>query len=105
MVRSVIDPGAAMLVLPQAVVKRLGLRAGGTAEVRYADGQRAKRCEAKGACITILGRDDTFTAVVEPKRSTALVGAIVLEALDLLVDCKNQCVIPRDPSGPIYEIE
>jgi hypothetical protein len=30
---------------------------------------------------------------------------IVLEALDLLVDCRNQQVVPRDPSGPIYEIE
>jgi len=105
MVPSVVDPGAAMLVLPQAVVKRLGLRLGGTAKVRYADGRRAQRREAKGAFIKLLGRDDTFTAVVEPKRTTALVGAIVLEALDLLVDCKNQRVIPRDPRSPIYEIE
>lgn len=29
----------------------------------------------------------------------------VLEALDLLVDCKHQRLVPRDPSGPIYEIE
>jgi predicted aspartyl protease len=102
---SVVDPGAAMLVLPQAVVKRLGFRLGGTAKVRDADGRQAQRREAKGVFLQILGRDDTFTAVVEPKRTTALVGAIVLEALDLLVDCKNQCVVPRDPSGPMYEIE
>ena len=102
---SIIDPGAAMLVLPQAVVKRLGLRLGGTAKVRYADGRRAQRREAKGVFVKLLGRDDTFTAIVEPKRTTALVGAIALEALDLLVDCKDQRVIPRDPSGPVYEIE
>jgi len=35
----------------------------------------------------------------------ALIGAIVLEDLDLLVDCQNQRVVPRDPSGAIYEIE
>lgn len=35
----------------------------------------------------------------------AMIGAIVLEALDLLVDCKNQRVVPRDPRSPIYEIE
>jgi hypothetical protein len=29
----------------------------------------------------------------------------VLEALDLLVDCQHNRVVPRDPSGPIYEIE
>jgi hypothetical protein len=31
--------------------------------------------------------------------------AIVLEALELLADCKEQCLVPRDPSGPLYEIE
>jgi len=50
-------------------------------------------------------RHDTFTAIVEPKRTTALVGAIVLKALYVLVDCQRQRLIPRDPSGPIYEIE
>ena len=34
-----------------------------------------------------------------------LIGAMVLEGLDLLVDCQRQRLIPRDPSGPIYEIE
>jgi hypothetical protein len=52
-----------------------------------------------------LGRDDTFSAVVEPNRKEALIGAIVLEALDLLVDSKNQRLVPRDASGPVYEIE
>jgi hypothetical protein len=39
------------------------------------------------------------------RRETALVGAIVLEDLDLLVDCVDQRLVPRDPSGPTYEIE
>jgi predicted aspartyl protease len=101
----VVDSGAAMLVLPQAVVKRLGLRLGKKVEVRYADGRRTQRREAKGVALTLLGRDDTFTAIIEPKRQNALIGAIVLEALDLLLDCKTHQVVPRDPSGPIYEIE
>src|SRR5262249_43462165 len=101
----IVDSGAAMLVLPESIVKELGLELGAKAKVRYADGRRAQRREAKGASIKLLGREDTFTALVEPKRETALVGAIVLEALDLLVDCKEQRLIPRDPSGPVYEIE
>jgi hypothetical protein len=52
-----------------------------------------------------LGGRGTFTTVVEPKRKTALVGAIVLEDLDLLVDCQRQRVVPRDPRGAVYEIE
>jgi hypothetical protein len=94
-----------MLVLPPGVVNQLGLRAGDKINVRYADGRRARRRRAEGAYVELLGRHDTFTAIVEPKRTTALVGAIVLEALDLLVDCQRQRLIPRDPSGPIYEIE
>ena len=46
-----------------------------------------------------------IAAIVEPKRTEALIGAIVLEALDLLVDCSREQLIPRDPSGPLYEIE
>ena len=62
------------------------------------------------SCLTpflvgLLGCHDTFSAVVVPKRRTALIRAIVLENLDLLVDCQRQRLIPRDPSGPIYEIE
>lgn len=37
-------------------------------QVRYADGRRANRREAKGASIKLAGREDTFTAVIEPKR-------------------------------------
>jgi len=36
---------------------------------------------------------------------TALLGAIVLEDLDLLVDCSTQKLVPRDPRGALYEIE
>ena len=104
-VRGVVDSGAAMLVLPQAVVKQLGLPPGDKLTVRYADGRTAQRRRAEGAYVELLGRHDTFTAIVEPKRETALIGAIVLEALDLLVDCQQQRVVPRDPRGAVYEIE
>ncbi len=60
---------------------------------------------AEGAYVQLLGRHGTFGAIVEPKRTTALIGAIVLEDLDLLVDCTAQRVIPRDPSGETFDIE
>jgi hypothetical protein len=104
-IRDVADSGAAKLVLPEAVVRRLGLPLGDPIKVRYADGRRGRRREAKGVFVQLLGRDGIFTAISEPKRETALLGAIVLEDLDLLMDCVNQQVIPRDSSGPIYEIE
>jgi predicted aspartyl protease len=104
-IRGVVDSGATKLVLPQAVVKRLGLPLGDKIKVRYADGRKVQREGAEGVYVQLLGRHGTFTAIVEPRRKTALVGAIVLEDLDLLVDCTAQRVVPRDPRGAIYEIE
>lgn len=101
----IVDSGATRLVLPEDVVKRLGLPLGDSVQVRYADGRQAKRKGAEGVYVQLLGRHGTFSAIVEPKRKTALIGAIVLEDLDLLVDCSAQRVIPRDPRGATFEIE
>jgi hypothetical protein len=104
-IAGVVDSGAARLVLPAKLVKELGLPAGKKVKVRYADGRTAERNTAIGVQVSIHGRSGTFTAVVEPKRQTALVGAIVLEDLDLLVDCTHERVVPRDPRMVVSEIE
>lgn len=104
-INGVVDSGATKLVLPQAVAKQLGLRLTDKIKVRYADGRVAERREAEGVSLELVGRHGIFSAIVEPRRTTALVGAIVLEDLDLLVDCVAQRVVPRDPRGAIYEIE
>lgn len=104
-IRGVVDSGAAKFVLPKSVADQLGLPRGQKVKVRYADGRTATRETASGAHVTLLGREGDFTAVLEPKRTEALIGAIVLEDLDLLIDCQNECVVPRDPRGAVYEIE
>jgi predicted aspartyl protease len=104
-VKGVVDSGAAHLVLPSTIVKQLGLPVTGKAKVQYADGRKAVRNIAEGARLKLLGRDDTFKVIVEPKRQTALIGAIVLEHLDLLVDCTHQRLVPRDPRYQIVEID
>jgi hypothetical protein len=73
-------------------------------KVRYADGRRALRTEVGAVHLSLQGRDDVFSAIVEPKRDTALIGAIVLEALDFLVDCGKQRLVPRDPDYILAEI-
>jgi hypothetical protein len=42
---------------------------------------------------------------VEPGRTDALIGAIVLEQLDFLPDCTHGELVPRDPNTIIAEIE
>jgi clan AA aspartic protease len=101
----VVDSGAADLVLPPEVVAQLGLKPVGQATVRYADQRRAKRQVVEEVRVDMLGRHGSFQALVEPARDTALIGAIVLEALDLVVDCKRQKLRPRDPKGIVAEIE
>jgi predicted aspartyl protease len=104
-IHGLVHSGATRLVLPEAVVKRLGLPLSTAVNVHYANGRRAKRRAVKGVFVRLLGRDSTFTAICEPKRETALIGAIVLEDLDLLIDCAAQQVVPRDPRGETFEIE
>ncbi len=105
-IQGVVDSGASRLVLPQALAKSLGLpvRKSKT-RVRYADGRKALRSEVDDVRIFLQGRDATFTAMVEPKRDTALIGAIVLEELDFLVDCKKMRLVPRDPDYIVSELE
>ncbi len=70
-----------------------------------ADGRTRTRDTVADVEIEIQGRKGTFTAIVEPSRSEALIGAIVLEDLDFLVDCLHQRLVPRDPRFVISEIE
>jgi len=101
----VVDSGATSLVLPENTAKELGLPRGGSFKVRYADQRQAKRDKVKDVWLRLLGRDGVFTAMVEPKRRDALIGAIVLEELDLVVDCRSQKLYPRDPKQIVVEIE
>jgi len=101
----VVDSGAARLVLPQRVADELDLRVEGRTTVRYADHRREKRPLVGNVWLELLGRHGVFSAVIEPERNDALLGAIVLEELDLLVDCATQSLYPREPDSIVTEIE
>ena len=103
--RGIVDSGAARLVLPEKTVQQLGLPTAGEVTVRYADQRTAKRQQVRDAWLEYAGRGGDFSAVVEPKRTDALIGAIVLEELDLIVDCATQSLRPCDPDTIISEIE
>ena len=104
-VSGVVDSGAARLVLPKHVADQLQLTVDGEVTVRYADHREEKRPRVSGVWLELNGRNGLFSAVVEPGRSDALIGAIVLEELDLLVDCTTQSLYPRDPNTIVAEIE
>lgn len=100
-----VDTGANHLVLPAQIGKQLGVPTTGKVGVRYADQRRRSRTMVENVRVDLLGRHGNFRAILEPKRTDALIGAIVLEDLDLLVDCITQTLQPRDPTQMITEIE
>jgi clan AA aspartic protease len=102
---SIVDTGAAMCVISQDMADRLGLPFNSEVNVRYADNRTAKRTIVDHLEVEIMGRRSTFRAVVEPNRTEPLIGVIVLEDLDLLVDPRNQTLHPRDPAMQTFEIE
>ncbi len=104
-IQGVVDTGATRLVIPASVAAQLGVREVGETRVRYADKRTATRKLVDDVLVELLGRQATFLASVEPDRDTALIGAIVFETLDFVVDCSTQTLRPRDPNYIISEIE
>jgi len=104
-VQGLVDSGASRLVLPTAIAKQLGLVTTGKVTVHYADRREATRDRVEGVYLALQGRDGIFKAALEPKRDIALIGAIVLEDLDFLVDCTAGKIYPRDPRFLTAELE
>lgn len=98
-VRAVADTGAVMLVLPQEVVEALGLQEVDKAIVTYADGRKEERPIASAVTVRVGNRSALVECVVGQPNTEPLLGQIVLERMDLLVDCSQQKLVPR-PESP-----
>lgn len=94
-----VDNGAVRVILPQTVAAQLALKPVGRTKVRYADMRTAERDVVGGLVLEILGRIEECTAIVEPERTTPLIGQIILESLDLWIDSKNGKLFPN-PESP-----
>lgn len=101
----VVDTGATSMVLPLSVVQFLGIPANGKDNVSYADRRREIRDSTDFAHAQLCNRGGPFHAVIEPNHTDALIDAIMMESLDLLVDCRNLSVHPRDANFIMAEIE
>lgn len=104
-IEGVVDSGATRLVLPTAIADQLGLPRIGKVGARYADGRRGEKDVVGEVDLTLLGRNGVYNASLEPDRETALIGAIVMEDLDFLIDCTHGTLRPRDPDMILSEIE
>ena len=102
-VRTVVDTGAVMPMLPQNVVERLGAAVSGTVIVTYADERREERRTAGPLTLRLCNRSMPVDCVVGPPLSEPLIGQIVLDRLDLLAERTNRVLVPR-PESPDYPL-
>jgi len=102
-----VDTEATMLVLPGWLQEQLQFPVIRRQLVRYANEETVEREVVYGVEVTVCGRTGVFEAVIEPAKRYGLLGAIVLEALDLIADPRSQrlYVNPRSPDLPMAEIE
>ena len=98
-----VDTGATLLVIPEEAAAYLGLPKVGERPIRLADGRIRSFPVVGDLRIEILGRDMAVDAVVMPIGTTILIGQIVLETLDLVVDPKSRDVLvnPAHPDAPM----
>jgi len=98
-VRVSTDTGATMLVLPEDLVDALGLERMGKVIVTHADERKEERETAGVVTVRVGKREMETRCVVGPPGSEPLLGQIILEELDLLVDPKEGKLVPR-PESP-----
>jgi clan AA aspartic protease len=103
---ALVDTGATELAIPAEAARALGLPLEGTRTGRLADGSLVQLGRVTGLWLEILGRDMTCDALVLPEGTTALIGQIPLEALDLIVDPARRevRVNPSSPDFPIVDL-
>lgn len=99
--QAVVDTGAVMLALPQDVTEKLGLRFVRKAIVSYADERREELDVVGPVTIHVAERQMMAECIVLPPRAEALIGQVILESLDLVVDCQRKILGPH-PDSPIY---
>jgi clan AA aspartic protease len=105
-IEAVIDTGATMVVLPENLVKDLGLKKIEDVKVKYVDG-RVERKNVYGVVkLELKGRIGNFDVLVEKKGAQPLIGQIVLERLDLIIEPSTRKLIPnpRSPEMPMIEV-
>jgi clan AA aspartic protease len=96
-VEALIDTGAVRTAIPVEVCEHLGLIIRSQEIAKYADGRQETVGLTEPMIIEMEGRETIEAAMV--LGDIVLIGQTVLETLDLLVDCKNQRLVPN-PENP-----
>jgi predicted aspartyl protease len=106
-IQAKVDTGATMLVIPQHLADALKFPSMRQQTVKYANEKTENLLVVWAVELEVCGRTGVFEAVVQPNKNYALLGAIPMEALDLIVEPASFGIYPnpRSPQMPMAEIE
>ncbi len=102
-----IGSGATLTLLPQEVIELLDIPKTGKVIVSFAGERKEELTKVGPIKIQIGDRTGNFDCVLGPPNCEPLIGQIVLEELDLIIDMKEQKlgVRPESPFLPLLKMK
>jgi len=102
---ALVDIGSVSLILPSFVVQQLDLQLVGKKNAELANGAVVTVDVTEPVDVHIDGRTVTLEALMTGNE--VLIGQMVLEAIDMQVDCTNQRLIPNPahPDQPVLKLK
>ena len=97
-VETLVDTGATRLLLQRGVIQALGLRRLATERYRTVNGD-CERGRYAPVHLELMDRNGEFNVMEVPDDVPNLLGQIPLEEMDLVVDCKNRCLVGNPEHG------
>lgn len=96
---ALVDTGAVMILLPQDIVETLGLWKVEKAIVVLANEEKVEMDIMGPIALTIANRKMTTDCLMGPPRCEPLIGQLVMERLDIVIDPLKRTLTPR-PESP-----
>ena len=105
-IEALADTGAIELCIPEEIAELLGALIARKRSVTVADGRKLEVTVVGPLEIEVLGRATTGDAIVLPRGTRPLLGALQMEQLDLVIVPRTGEVIgnPEHPDGPLIPI-
>jgi len=101
-VKAIVDTGAMSLIIPEELRLKLGLKIVGEKFSRMADGRRVPCKITEGVRFSWKNRFEVLFAEVVPGAEEVLLGAIPLEALDVMVNPVTQELVGIHGEEALY---
>jgi predicted aspartyl protease len=99
------DTGAWTLVINEETRQKLGLAIKGSIGATLADGSITTYNQTEAVDIQWKDRSTTQQALLVPEADDILLGALPLEAMDLMVDPVNECLAGVHGDQPLHKLK